>query len=786
MPEITKNFVRIPVSGEAGKHEGHKIRTKTLSKKKGIKVLYCIDDKVLITYLFARSAPYSWTMSRAKAWVKAHKSASFIELGEDGKAVFCEFDDKGDLTEQYGIEKLEEQLPEKPQTDQIFTEERMIFLFGGVYEGTAESVCKKLLLYDRLDSKTPIKLVISSYGGSVYSSFAIIDTMEHVEAPIHTIGLGMVLSGGLLIFMSGDERYISQGASVLSHRFRTMKIGTQAELKADEKEDRLVHQRMLDHYKKFSSLNTDREVEAQLLKETNVWLSPEETIGFDLADDFFDNWSMKESSGGVDEVYDVEFILEAIGGSRALPIDKRGTWDATAATNRMKRAAGGPKKENMSWGKYQKGFVWYDSGDKENFGSYKLPFADIIGGKLTAVWGGVNAAMGAVQGARGGVKIPDRRAAYSFLAGYYKKFDKKPPKFQEALDDGISIEEGIEITEQILESIEINPIEERAAKGPFTFSGTVLRGDTESRNEKKRFYGMDIVRKAVGEVRDDPNKIKIMVGHPVKGQTSPATIVGKFTYIDMEEDGLVPFEAEIADTRLGKDAQEALKSGLWEDLSIRAEGASRVIRVDGKKRNDVIDLHFKGLDFVIEGGVKDSKVGSILSEELHTEDGGEENMTKKELLELEGVQELIAEAKQAIEEEKDKGSKETEDKLKETETKLAEANLRADNAEKVISDAKLKEYKDEKIEELDKPEEIKKLLRERVSGEKEEDIDKVISEELAYIDKVAPLLKEAEVKGIKPKEEDTEADEKSDRDILREGHPETFDLVEKLAKAGKL
>jgi len=295
---------------------------------------------------------------------------------------------------------------------------------------------------------------------------------------------------------------------------------------------------------------------------------------------------------------------------------------------------------------------------------------------------------------------------------------------------------------------------------------------------------MDIVRKAVEEVRDDPNKIKIMVGHPVKGQSSPATIVGKFTYIDMEEDGLVPFEAEIADTRLGKDAQESLRSGLWEDLSIRAEGAMKVVKANGKKRFDVIDLHFKGLDFVIEGGIEDSKVGNILSEQLDAGDGGEETMTKKELLELEGVQELIAEAKQ----EKDNDFKKEQDKHKETETKLAEANLRADNAEKVISDAKLGEYKNRKIEELDKPEEIKKLLRDRVSGDKEENIDKAIADEIAYIDKVAPLFKEANVRGIKAREDgDGElTDQEKDREILRKGHPETFDAVERLAKTGKL
>jgi len=125
-------------------------------------------------------------------------------------------------------------------------------------------------------------------------------------------------------------------------------------------------------------------------------------------------------------------LLEAIGGSKTLPLDPSGAWDATAAEKRVRSFAGGPDKADIDWAKYQKAFVWYDAADKENFGSYKLPFADVIGGKLTAVWGGANTAMGVVNGAMGGIDISsaEKKLAYNFLVGYYKKFDKTPPAFK--------------------------------------------------------------------------------------------------------------------------------------------------------------------------------------------------------------------------------------------------------------------------------------------------------------------------------------------------------------------
>lgn len=69
-PEETEEYYRVPVPGEEGKHTDHKIRTIDISKEKGIKALYCIDDKVNITYMFDKS---KWkSMKECQDWVKEH------------------------------------------------------------------------------------------------------------------------------------------------------------------------------------------------------------------------------------------------------------------------------------------------------------------------------------------------------------------------------------------------------------------------------------------------------------------------------------------------------------------------------------------------------------------------------------------------------------------------------------------------------------------------------------------------------------------------------------------
>jgi HK97 family phage prohead protease len=116
-----------------------------------------------------------------------------------------------------------------------------------------------------------------------------------------------------------------------------------------------------------------------------------------------------------------------------LPLaDEDRTWDADAARARVAKWAssdGSGDKDKIDWGKYRKAFVWYNSDEPENFGSYKLPIADVIDGKLMAVPRAIFAAAAAVQGARGGVNIPDSDipAIKRHLERYYRKMDKEPP-----------------------------------------------------------------------------------------------------------------------------------------------------------------------------------------------------------------------------------------------------------------------------------------------------------------------------------------------------------------------
>jgi HK97 family phage prohead protease len=84
---------------------------------------------------------------------------------------------------------------------------------------------------------------------------------------------------------------------------------------------------------------------------------------------------------------------------------------------------GSGDRDTIDWKKLRKAFFWYDSENPEEFGSYKLKFADVAERRLVAVARGIFVCAAVLQGARGGVDIPDgdRPAVKAHLSRYYAK-----------------------------------------------------------------------------------------------------------------------------------------------------------------------------------------------------------------------------------------------------------------------------------------------------------------------------------------------------------------------------
>lgn len=110
-----------------------------------------------------------------------------------------------------------------------------------------------------------------------------------------------------------------------------------------------------------------------------------------------------------------------------LPLaDRDREWDGDAAEKHVRKWAGADERPNA---RYRDAHVWYDAGEKDEFGAHKLLIADVVDGRLTAVPRAVMAAAAVMQGARGGVDLPadDIDRVRSHLAKYYAKMGETAP-----------------------------------------------------------------------------------------------------------------------------------------------------------------------------------------------------------------------------------------------------------------------------------------------------------------------------------------------------------------------
>src|SRR5690606_14719643 len=153
-------------------------------------------------------------------------------------------------------------------------------------------------------------------------------------------------------------------------------------------------------------------------------------------------------------------------------------------------------KDKMNWRTYRRFFFWYDAMNAEDFGSYKLPFADIINGRPYAVPRAIFAAAAAIQGARGGVNIPasDVSAVKSRIASYYKKLGETPPWSKEAESQQKEVSDMEKQKHEVLEEKEEMKAEEAVEQKAVADEEKAEKVSSETRRASKISFPTDNLR----------------------------------------------------------------------------------------------------------------------------------------------------------------------------------------------------------------------------------------------------------------------------------------------------
>lgn len=134
------------------------------------------------------------------------------------------------------------------------------------------------------------------------------------------------------------------------------------------------------------------------------------------------------ADGKQEGVEEIELVTNASTPAMRLPIASRDVeWNGDAAIGRIREYTDSTEKPSSN---YRKFFLYFDQSNVDDFGAYKLPFADIIDGVPMCIPAAINAIKSALAGGRGGVDISqeDKQKAQYAVDYYQGRIDKEQPQ----------------------------------------------------------------------------------------------------------------------------------------------------------------------------------------------------------------------------------------------------------------------------------------------------------------------------------------------------------------------
>jgi len=134
-----------------------------------------------------------------------------------------------------------------------------------------------------IGSPSPIWLHINSYGGEVFSSFAIADTIERISqvVPVVTIVEGCAASGATFMSVAGTKRLMRKNAYMLVHELSTGAWGRFSELKDNMTSNTEIMKSIKAWYKEKTKI-PDAEMD-QILSH-DIWWNAKKCLKYGLID----------------------------------------------------------------------------------------------------------------------------------------------------------------------------------------------------------------------------------------------------------------------------------------------------------------------------------------------------------------------------------------------------------------------------------------------------------------------------------------------------------------------
>jgi ATP-dependent Clp protease, protease subunit len=177
----------------------------------------------------------------------------------------------------------------------LLLENRIVFLQGEIYTGSANDVVMKLLYLQSDNRRKDIHFYINSPGGEVVSTLAIYDTMQMLSCPVATYCVGQAASGGAVLLAGGTpgKRFCLPNSTVMVHQPHGGVRGQVSDIEIQAKEILRMRSQLNDILAKHTGKSAE-----QIAKDTerDFFLTAAEAKEYGLVDQLLTKQTGEEES----------------------------------------------------------------------------------------------------------------------------------------------------------------------------------------------------------------------------------------------------------------------------------------------------------------------------------------------------------------------------------------------------------------------------------------------------------------------------------------------------------
>lgn len=163
---------------------------------------------------------------------------------------------------------------------------RRIVLSGSITEEIAAQFLEQMTALEYVDHGKPVTIYIDTYGGNVDAALLMYDCMKTSACPINTVGIGKVMSAGVLILAAGDKghRFVSPNARIMIHEVSGGSWGTVSEMEVSVTEMK----RMQDTYVNLLCKDTGQKKQKVLQDiKLDKYMSAKQALDYGIADKIY-------------------------------------------------------------------------------------------------------------------------------------------------------------------------------------------------------------------------------------------------------------------------------------------------------------------------------------------------------------------------------------------------------------------------------------------------------------------------------------------------------------------